>query len=157
MKISTLMRDQIKGYETGAQMIGGKPHLLAHGQPALSAYQDYKGIWTIGWGHTGRSVYAGLTITLDIAEKLFSADIAVFEHGVETDLAGQPTTQGQFDAMVCFSFNVGLGAYGKSTMLKKHLAGDYAGAANEFGRWTDGGVTGEVARRAMEKGFYVKQ
>lgn len=157
MKISTIMRGTIKGYETGAQMVGGHPHLLPHGSPALSAYTDYKGIWTIGWGHTGRSVYSGLTITLDIAEKLFSSDIAVFEHGVETQLAGHPATQGQFDAIVCFAFNVGLGHLHSSTLLKKHLAGDYAGAAEEFGRWTDGGVAGEVERRAVEKSYYVKQ
>jgi lysozyme len=67
-------------------------------------------------------------------------------------------SQSQFDAIVSFAFNVGEQALAKSTLLKKHLAGDYAGAAKEFARWTRGGgkvLAGLVKRRAAEAALYL--
>lgn len=71
---------------------------------------------------------------------------------------GGKMTQGQFDALVSFAFNLGIGALAKSTLLKKHLAGDYAGAAREFAKWKFGGgrvLPGLVKRRAAEVALYL--
>jgi len=66
-------------------------------------------------------------------------------------------TQGQNDAVVSFSFNVGLDQFADSTLLKKLNAGDYAGAANEFQRWNKGGgkvLPGLVKRREAERKLF---
>jgi lysozyme len=71
---------------------------------------------------------------------------------------GGRMSQGQFDAMVSFAFNCGEAALRSSTLLKKHLVGDYAGAAKEFARWNRGGgkvLPGLVKRRAAEAALYM--
>ena len=92
----------------------------------LTAYQDAAGVWTIGYGHTG-SVYAGMQISQE------KADLKRFEAAVNRYVTGA-LTQGRFDALVSFTFNVGEGALKKSTLLKKMNAGDMDGAAREFDR-----------------------
>lgn len=67
-------------------------------------------------------------------------------------------SQGQFDAMVSFAFNCGEAALRSSTLLKKHLSRDYAGAAKEFARWNKAGgkvLPGLVKRRAAEAALYM--
>lgn len=68
-------------------------------------------------------------------------------------------TQGEFDAAVDFTFNVGCGNFRKSTLLKKWNAGDIAGAANEFGKWIYDSqkhpLAGLVRRRAQEKDMFL--
>ena len=67
------------------------------------------------------------------------------------------TTQGQFDALVSFTFNLGAGSLKDSTLRRKHNEGDYEGAANEFKRWVNAGgvkLTGLVRRRAAEAELY---
>jgi lysozyme len=69
-----------------------------------------------------------------------------------------PCTQGQFDALVDFVFNLGASQFLHSTLLRKHKAGDYSGAAKEFGRWVhDNGrvLPGLVIRREKERKMYV--
>lgn len=128
----------------------------------LHAYQDSDGVWTIGWGHTG-DVQAGDVITAHQAEVLLAADVAVAEAAVRR-LVTAPLTQGQFDALVSFVFNLGAGRLKGSTLLTKLNARDYAGAAAEFGRWTKGTVAGRkvtlpglVKRRAAERAMFVNQ
>lgn len=124
----------------------------------LSAYPDPGSgddPWTIGYGHTGPDVHPGLTITQERAEQLLRSDLARFEAGVAQN-AGQ-CSQGQFDALVSFSFNLGLKALLGSTLLRLHKAGDYEGAAGQFGRWTHAGghvMPGLVRRRAAEAEMY---
>lgn len=98
----------------------------------LTAYQDAAGVWTIGYGHTG-SVYTGMQISQEQAEDLLKEDLKRFEAAVNRYVTGA-LTQGRFDALVSFSFNVGEGALKKSTLLKKMNAGDMDGAAREFDR-----------------------
>jgi lysozyme len=79
-----------------------------------------------------------------------------FEAGVKR-LVKVPLAQGQFDALVSFSFNVGLGALGSSTLLRKLNAGDYRGAAAEFPRWNKAGgkvYEGLTRRRAAERSLF---
>lgn len=113
--------------------------------------------WTIGWGSTGSGIMPGTKWTQDQADARFAADLASFSRKVADILGSSPTTQHQFDAMVSFAYNVGTGAFGSSTLLKKHKAGDYAGAKAEFDRWNnnDGKVmAGLTRRRAAEAALY---
>ena len=88
----------------------------------LEAYQDVKGIWTIGYGNTmyatGISVKEGDTITQEEADMLFSTILSRFESGVNT-LVRTDVTANQFSALVSFTYNCGVGTLGKSTLLKK--------------------------------------
>jgi lysozyme len=102
----------------------------------LKAYLCPAGKWTIGYGHTGPEVKEGMTITIPQAETLFAADVAKFEEGVNALLPSAPwVTQGQFDALVSFAYNLGLGQLGRSTLLKLYQKGDLRGAAEEFLKW----------------------
>lgn len=121
--------------------------------------------WTIGWGATGPGIGRGTVWTQAQADARFAQDLAAREIGVNMLLAGRPTTQGQFDALVSFAYNVGLDidddakaeGLGDSTLLRKHLAGDYAGAAAQFALWNknDGKVmAGLTRRREAEAALY---
>ena len=71
-----------------------------------------------------------------------------------------PLSQSQFDALVSLVFNIGGGAFRKSTLLQKLNAGDYAGASNEFMRWikAKGRVLGGlVTRRAAERALFLSE
>jgi lysozyme len=123
----------------------------------LDAYRCPAGIWTIGYGHTGSGVREGLTITPLKAETFLRADVGRFGEGVE-ECAG-PCTQGQFDALVSFAFNLGLGALRASTLLKLHQLGQHKLAAAEFARWVYAGgkeLPGLVRRRAAEAALYLE-
>jgi len=122
----------------------------------LDAYRCPAKVWTIGYGSTGLHIRAGLRIDAAQAEALLLDDVARFEEGVAR-IAGR-CTQGQFDALVCFAFNLGLGALMSSTLLKKHKAGDHHAAAIEFARWVTAGgrrLPGLVKRRAAEAELYL--
>jgi lysozyme len=119
----------------------------------LQAYHDIVGVLTIGYGHTGPDVAEDMVINASDAETLLRQDTLKFENGVEKSVK-VPLTQGQFDALVSFSYNVGLGSLRKSTLLKKLNAGDYQGASREFERWNRAGgkvVLGLVVRRKLER------
>ena len=83
----------------------------------LKAYKCSAGIWTIGYGHTNR-VREGQTITEEEAESLLREDLRTFEVGVSS-LVTVFLHQCQFDALVSFAFNLGVGALKTSTLLKK--------------------------------------
>lgn len=125
----------------------------------LKAYICAAGKLTIGYGHTGPDVKAGMKITDAEAEALLAKDLSSFEAGV-SKLVKVPLTQNQFDALVAFTFNVGTAAFGKpSTMLKLLNLRDYDSAAKEFGRWVNGGgrpLPGLVKRRAAERALFEK-
>lgn len=125
---------------------------------------------TGGWGTTrderNKPFQLGRTEPKEYWDRLFQRDLATFEQGVNLLIGAAPTTQAQFDALVSFAYNVGLDiddddkaeGLGDSTLLKKHLRGDYAGAAAEFAKWNknDGRVlNGLVRRRDAEADLYL--
>ena len=97
------------------------------------AYQDSKGVWTIGWGHA-RGVQEGDTCTQEQADAWLLEDVQEAVDAVNR-LVTVPLTQAQFDALVDFTFNAGEGNFASSTMLRLLNAGDYDGADAEFKRW----------------------
>ena len=114
---------------------------------------------TIGWGSTsdlsGNPIKLGDVWSREQADAKFKQDIDRLYADVIAE-AGS-STQGQIDAMVSFAYNVGVGAFRSSTLLKKHKAGDYKGAAAEFGKWVfnDGKrMNGLVRRREAERKLY---
>lgn len=121
----------------------------------LRAYKCPAGIPTIGYGHTA-GVKMGQEITRERAEELLRAEVERFE-GYVDQLVTVPLTQGQFDALVAWTYNLGPGAMDKSTMLRRLNAGDYASAAAELERWNRAGgqvLAGLVRRRAAERALF---
>lgn len=127
----------------------------------LSAYYDGGGKLTIGFGHTGPDVTRNTHWTKFQADTALKADTAEAARGVNRLIGDHPTTQSQFDALCCFTFNLGATALSTSTLLRKHNAGDYAGAAAEFPRWDKQHVNGVLVevpgllkRRQAEAALY---
>jgi lysozyme len=116
------------------------------------AYQDVVGVWTIGYGHTGPGIVAGMKITLAEAIAFLQSDVAACvafvngEHVVKV-----PLQQCQFDALVDFAFNEGRGALLRSTLLAKVNAGEFDVADTEFAPWdiADGKVCGPLEDRRI--------
>jgi lysozyme len=100
----------------------------------LTAYQDQKGVWTCGWGHTGLDVVEGTTCTPEQAEEWFLQDTQAAVHGVDTSITTN-VSQNQFDALVSFTFNVGVGHEAHSTMARLINARNFTAAAAEFPKW----------------------
>lgn len=114
---------------------------------------------TGGWGTTrdenGEPFKLGFTREQAYWDRLFARDLDKFEKGVAARI--NHATQAQFDALVSLAYNIGLGNFERSTLLKKHNAGDYAGAKAEFARWNRAGgkiLKGLTRRRAAEAALY---
>ena len=148
---------------TGGRSMSAKGIALLkeHEGLRLKAYQDTGGVWTIGYGHTsaagGMKVYPGLTITRAQAEQLLKDDLARMTYPVIKRLVKVDLTQGQFDALCSFIYNLGEGQVSTSTLLRKLNAADYRGASDQFGRWVyDNGkkLGGLVTRREKERELF---
>lgn len=113
--------------------------------------------WTIGWGSTGKDVKQGTVWTQQQCDDRLTADLTKFSAGVKTAIGTAATGQHQFDALVSFAYNVGLANLKSSTLLRKHKAGDHAGAAAEFAKWNKAAgkvLPGLKRRRAAETALY---
>lgn len=113
--------------------------------------------WTIGWGSTGPGIRKGVVWTQEQADTRFAEHVAEFGEKVAALVGDAKTAQHQFDAMVSLAYNVGTGNLGSSTLLRKHKAGDYVGAASEFGKWNKASgqvMRGLTRRRAAESALY---
>lgn len=122
----------------------------------LRAYICAAGVLTIGYGSTGPHVKSGMTISQKEAEELLLKDIAKREKGV-SEMVKVNLNQGQFDALVSFSYNVGLNALKESTLLRLLNAGQNEGAASQFSLWVKAGaitLKGLVRRRAAEESLF---
>jgi len=125
-------------------------------------YQDAIGLWTVGVGHL---IGDGKTLpdawnkifTMEEVDEILRKDLARFEAGVER-LCPSGLTSGRFDALVSFSFNVGLGCLQRSSIRMKHNRGDFEGAADGFLLYTKAGgkvFQGLVNRRKDERATYL--
>ncbi|HDW0019256.1 TPA: lysozyme [Enterobacter ludwigii] len=127
----------------------------------LTAYQDSVGVWTIGYGWTqpvdGKPIRAGMTIKQETAERLLKTGLVSYESDVSR-LVKVGLTQGQFDALVSFTYNLGARSLSTSTLLRKINADDYAGAADELLRWNKAGgkvLNGLTRRREAERALFL--
>lgn len=84
----------------------------------LKAYKCAAGVWTIGVGHTGPDVREGMVITKEKSRELLKLDLSRFEKAIDTYIK-VPLEQYQFDALVSLAFNIGVGNFSKSTLVKK--------------------------------------
>lgn len=135
----------------------------------LNPYRCPAGVWTIGYGHTGKDVTcASLPITEQVANELLLKDL--MEAGRDViRLAGPYISMGlmeetkwRFEALCSWVFNLGAGNLASSTMLKKIRVQDWDGAANEMLRWdkaTVGGMKktlpGLTKRRQSERHYFL--
>lgn len=122
----------------------------------LEAYRDSVGVPTIGYGHT-KNVRMGDLITQAEADYMLAEDIKDHAAGILPLLLVE-VTQGQFDALVSFAFNLGVRALKMSTLLRKVNDGDVFGASQEFGRWVYAGgqaLPGLVKRRKAEADLFL--
>ena len=114
-------------------------------------------VWTVGWGSTGPDIAKGVVWSQAQADERFAADLAKFAAGVAEAIGDAPTSGPQFDALVSLAYNIGLDAFGTSTLLKHHREGDHSAAASQFARWNkqNGKVlNGLVKRRTSEARLY---
>jgi lysozyme len=124
----------------------------------LNAYRDQGGVLTVGFGHTGPDVHLGLTITYQQAEDLLRGDVVRTEIGVKK-YVNVGLTQREYDACVDLAFNIGLGNFQRSTLLRDLNARNFSGAAQQFLVWNR--VAGQVnvglsRRRLAEQELFEK-
>ena len=121
----------------------------------LDAYQDVVGVWTIGYGHI-EGVKQGDTISQQEADIILMSDLHDKAEEV-SKLIHYDVTQNQFDALVSFAYNLGVGNLASSTLLKMINAGSADAAADQFLRWDKAGgveVEGLERRRKAEMELY---
>ncbi len=121
-----------------------------------SAYRDAAGVWTVGYGHTGRAgkpdVTAGLAITRGQAREILRRDVALFADAVAKRVK-VPLTDNQFSALVSFAFNVGPGNFANSSVLAAVNRSDFEAVPRRLALWVKAGgrtLPGLVRRRAAE-------
>jgi len=149
--------------------------MIAHHEGVRTKpYQCPAKLWTVGVGHVidpnqcsmkvENRLYmpcpAGWnrTFTMEEVNAILAKDLEKFERGVLKYCPSAGSRQGWMDALVSFSFNVGLGTLQRSTLRQKHNRGDYAGAADEFLKYTKAGgkeLKGLVNRRKDERALYL--
>lgn len=114
--------------------------------------------WTCGFGATGPDIKEGVTWTQAEADKRLMEDLARFEKAVD-ELIKVEISVNAFSAVVCFTFNCGVQALKRSTLLKLINQNDMAGAARQFGLWTKAGkrvLPGLVMRRRAESLLFMR-
>ena len=133
----------------------------------LNAYLDSAGVPTIGYGLTsdalpGVVVRLGMVISKREADDYFDRAIEVFAQGIWKYFKVQPT-ENQFGAFVSLAYNIGIGAFSKSTALRRFNSGDITGAAEAIKWWNKATVKGQkvvlkglVRRRAAEAALFLK-
>lgn len=127
----------------------------------LKAYKCQAGVWTVGYGVTGPNIGPNTVITEAEADRLFSDVLRYFEQNVRDRLKVQ-VNQNEFDALVSFSYNIGLNAFSSSTLLKLLNSGATKEVvASEFSRWVKDGngkpIEGLKIRRELEKKLFLSK
>lgn len=125
------------------------------------AYRDAVGVWTIGYGHTSMAgaptVTPGLRISAAEGAAILARDVKIFADGVAA-MVKTPLTDQQFSALVSFAYNVGLGNFRRSSVLKAVVAGDLQAVPRRLNLWVKAGgrtLPGLVRRRAAEGAMFV--
>lgn len=125
----------------------------------LKAYRDSVGVWTIGYGTT-KNVYENQEITPDQADHLLYDDIKNDRVPVLKMHISVPITNNMLCALISFTYNVGNGAFIKSTLLRRLNANEpKAKVATEFAKWNKAGdkiLPGLVSRRRAERELFLK-
>ena len=133
-------------------------------------------LWTVGVGHVIDPSHAAVkyeersslpipagwdrTLTMDEVDDILAQDLARFERGVARLCPASVNHQGQFDALVSFAFNVGLGNLQRSSIRMRYNRGDIEGAADAFLMWTKAAgkvLPGLVKRRNDERSMFLSQ
>jgi GH24 family phage-related lysozyme (muramidase) len=116
--------------------------------------------WTIGYGTTvypdGRKVKKGDVITKAQALEYLQYDTTKFANAVG-QVVGVPLNQNRFDSLVSFTYNVGISAFSRSTLLRKVNAREYEAASAEFDKWVYAAgrvLPGLVNRRKAERDLF---
>lgn len=127
----------------------------------LKAYKCQAGVWTVGYGITGPNIGPDTVITEAEADRLFSDVLKYFEQNVRDRLKVQ-VNQNEFDALVSFTYNIGINAFSSSTLLKLLNSGsDKEIVASEFSRWVKGSngkpIEGLKIRREREKQLFLSK
>lgn len=140
----------------------GVNFIKSHEALRLKAYQDSKGVWTIGWGHT-KGVRPGDRISREQAEDFLRDDLAWVERVLNADLvSGRDNpivTQNEYDALCSLVFNIGSQAYLDSTVRRKIKQGDKMAAARAFKMWVYSEhkfIQGLANRRADEVRLFLQ-
>ncbi|MGF1455947.1 MAG: lysozyme [Alphaproteobacteria bacterium] len=138
----------------------GRDLIRTYENVGLSARQDTHGCWRIGYGHTER-VSEGLTISQAQADSLFRLDLERVEGGVRRSLRG-PVNRNEFSALVSFAYDVGMGAFEASPVVKYINAGDRKATVDALIRMTPGDPAQEhkigspsAKRRAAEASLFM--
>lgn len=142
-----MMTTSINGFSLIKQFEGFREH----------AYRDVVGVWTIGYGFTA-GVQPGQHMTPAQADARLGTELLRYEDAVRRACTVEPN-QNQFDALVCFAWNVGTAGMAGSTVIKAHNRGDFQSAARAFGLWNKAGGKvwpGLTRRRAAESALYLK-
>ena len=140
------------GLAFAAALAIATPFVASHEGLRLKAYPDPVGIPTICYGSTAR-VYYGQTMTKEECDKLLQTELKVYAEAVNR-LVKVPMTHPRQAALISFTYNVGIGNFQHSTLLKKLNSGDTVGACKELPKWVYAkGVKlpGLVKRREKEK------
>lgn len=127
------------------------------------AYLCPAGVWTIGYGTTQTfgtdPVRPGMTITPDEGELLLQHDLIVFERKV-ADLVKVKISENAFSALVSLTYNIGVGAFEKSTLLRMLNAGEeHEAVAPQFLEWNKIGkkpINGLTRRREAEMNLFMR-
>ena len=115
--------------------------------------------WTIGYGDTGPDVVPGLVITKEEASRRLTERLdREFGPAVERAIGSAPTTQNQFDAMVSLAYNIGVGGFARSSVVREHVTMHYQDAADAFLLWNRAAgrvMAGLTRRRGEERELYL--
>ncbi|MBK8839214.1 MAG: glycoside hydrolase family protein [Hyphomonadaceae bacterium] len=149
--------------------MAGRMRTSAAGLELIKSFEGFRetatrlpdGRWTIGYGHV-RTAREGLTVSQKDAEDLLTYDLKPVEDAV-AQLIYAPLMQNQFDALVSLVFNISIGQFRDSDILRNLNAGDILAAANGFDLWRKARLHGQVMivdalvrRRAAEKGLFLE-
>lgn len=149
-KVKALLAGGASAIVIAAALLGGHDGLEGRRH---EPYRDVVGVLTVCDGHTGKDIIPGKRYTDAECDALLNKDLALVAARVDP-LIKASIPNSERAALYSFAYNVGTGAFARSTLLKKLNAGDQAGACNELKRWTYAGGRqwkGLVTRREIER------